>query len=199
MYVYKITNKINGKFYIGKTVNPLYVRFSQHKHLALKKKENIYFYNAIRKYGIESFQIELIETLDNNDKLTLRERYWIKKLNPDYNLSEGGEGNLGYRFTDEQRKYLSNAKKGKKLSEQHIDSLRKANLAEKNPMYGRCGELNPFYGKKHSNEFINKQSKEYAFINPLGNKIYIKNLAKYCRENELHCGNMNSLFYGKIN
>ena len=198
MFIYKITNIINQKFYIGKTVCPLYVRFSQHKHGALKKQENFYFYNAIRKYGIENFKIELIEKVDSSNKLNEKEQYWIKKLNPNYNLSKGGEGNFGYKFTKKQKEYLSKIRKGKKFSDEHKKSLSIANTGKKNPMYGKYGKLNPFYGKKHSDEFINKKSKEYSFLSPNNKKIFIKNLAKFCRENNLHAGNMNSLYYGKI-
>lgn len=198
MFIYKITNKVNEKFYIGKTVYPLYVRFSQHKYIAITKLKKTYLHNSIRKYGIENFEIKLLETVDNIEKLNEKEKYWIKELKPNYNLSEGGEGNFGYKFTDEQRQHLSNIRKGRKLSEQHIKSLSEANKGKKNPMYGKFGKLNPFYGKKHSEEFIERKSKIYSFTDPFGEKITIKNLTKFCRENDLHTGNMNSLFYGKI-
>lgn len=199
MFIYKITNKVNEKFYIGKTVYPIYVRFSQHKYGAYKKEKKIYFYNAIRKYGIENFKIEVVEIVNTIEELNEKEKYWIKILKPNYNLSAGGEGNFGYRFTEEQRKNLSKIRKGKKFSDEHKKNLCIANSGEKNPMYGRTGALNPFYGKKHSDEFIERKSKEYSFIDPFGIKIVIKNLTKFCRENNLHTGNMNSLYHGKIN
>ena len=53
MIVYKVTNLINNKIYIGKTVQTLKRRISQHKHDALKKDSQIKFHRAVRKYGLE--------------------------------------------------------------------------------------------------------------------------------------------------
>lgn len=197
MFIYKITNIKNNKFYIGKTKRSLKTRFSQHKNRA-KSNEKTYLHNAMRKYGFENFIIEIIENVDNINLLNEKEQYWIENLKPNYNMTKGGEGVNGFKFSEEQKKYFSKIRKGKLFSEEHRKSLSIANKGEKNPMYGRSGILNPFYGKKHSQEFIDKKSKEYCFLSPFGENIYIKNLTKFCRENNLHTGNMNSLYYGKI-
>jgi group I intron endonuclease len=198
MFVYQIINKVNQKTYVGKTKRKLSVRFSQHKHQAFKQNKQTYLHRAIRKYGIENFELKILEKIVDINLLNEKEKYWIQKISPEYNMTEGGEGVLGYKFSKELKKYLSDIKKGIKFSEEHRRNLSICNKGERNPMYGRCGNLNPFYGKKHSDEFIEKKSKEYCFYAPTGEKIYIKNLTKYCRENNLHTGNMCSLYYGKI-
>ena len=98
-YIYKITNLINGKIYVGQTRFDVQRRFQQ--HLTKAQKGELYFplYSAIRKYGEENFQIECIEEIDD-ELLGEREQYWIKTLdtfvkhNKGYNATYGGEGNL---------------------------------------------------------------------------------------------------------
>ncbi len=88
--IYKISNDINSKLYIGKTTKPVEVRFKQHKY----SKSAIG--NAIRKYGIEHFKVEVLEECDTLEQLNEREIFWIKELNTKYpngyNLTDGGEG-----------------------------------------------------------------------------------------------------------
>lgn len=94
MIIYKTTNLINGKIYIGKDVK--------------NKKKLFWFWNnskkAIEKYGKENFSKEIIEYCKNNDELCEREIYWIKKLNSTnknigYNISKGGIGGVFGQYT----------------------------------------------------------------------------------------------------
>lgn len=89
--IYKVTNKVNGKSYIGQTRYTLEFRWRQHLH----KKDNVYFHNAIKKYGAENFSLEVLEECDV-DKLNSREIFYIAKYNTfenGYNLTLGGDGN----------------------------------------------------------------------------------------------------------
>lgn len=94
--IYKITNKINQKIYIGKTKN-IDRRWKDHIRLAFTKNQKEYnkpLYMAFRKYGINNFLFEIIEEV-NNDKGEEREQYWIKyydSYNKGYNASIGGDG-----------------------------------------------------------------------------------------------------------
>ena len=94
--IYKIENLINGKIYIGQSVDIQY-RFSNHKSESFNPKSNAYntaIHRAIRKYGIDNFSFEVIEEC-NQEKLREREIYWIAYYNSfgkGYNLTSGGEG-----------------------------------------------------------------------------------------------------------
>lgn len=91
--IYKITNQVNGKVYIGQSVH-IKARWQQHILNARNNKENTLLYNAMRKHGIENFSFEVIEECDK-EKLNEREVYWISyydSFNKEkgYNMTPGG-------------------------------------------------------------------------------------------------------------
>ena len=109
-YVYKTTNLINGKIYVG-----------QHK---ADKFDCTYFgsgkilLKAIEKYGISNFVCEVIEWCKTQSITNSRERYWIKYYNSTdrqfgYNITEGGEGWKGGHHTEESKQKISVSKSGK--------------------------------------------------------------------------------------
>lgn len=122
MFIYQITNNVNGHFYIGKTTKTIEERFKRHQYNASYHTKG-YLYNAIRKYGIESFSIKILEETTNLDA---REQYWIDKLNPQYNMTKGGEGGdtstspnyieamKKYHAKKTPESYATNGMKGKK-------------------------------------------------------------------------------------
>lgn len=94
-YIYKITNKINGKVYIGKTLNSIQKRWREHLIDSKKRRcEKRPLYSAINKYGEENFEIEQIEEC-SYDILNERECYWIEyfgSFKNGYNATVGGDG-----------------------------------------------------------------------------------------------------------
>lgn len=91
-YIYKATNKENGKFYIGQTTyNKLSKRIACHVYYAKTYNTNIPFSNALRKYGKDGFTWEILEECDKSVRGD-REIYWISKLKPQYNATLGGDG-----------------------------------------------------------------------------------------------------------
>lgn len=93
--IYKATNIVNGKIYIGKTIRPLKVRI--HGHIRASKKGMGYFQRALRKYGSDAFTWEEIYKSDNEKELFNKEKEYIAlyESNKDgvgYNLTIGGEG-----------------------------------------------------------------------------------------------------------
>ena len=92
-YIYKITNTINDKVYIGQTIKTVEKRFTQHKNNSNKPYfSQIVLYKAFNKYGIENFKCETIEEVAN-ELLDEREKYWIEYYNSyfeGYNSTIGG-------------------------------------------------------------------------------------------------------------
>jgi group I intron endonuclease len=117
MFIYKIKNILNHKFYIGKTKKNPDKRFKEHFYLS--KRSKTHFHKAIKKYGVDNFQVEILEVVDSNELLNEKEKYWIEKLKPDYNKTSGGDGVVGYSYTEEHKKNMSLSKKGKKNSNSH--------------------------------------------------------------------------------
>lgn len=93
--IYKITNDINGKVYIGKTEFTIEKRFNEHCRDAYKPhEEQRPLYRAMRKYGINHFHIETIEEC-SSDEVSQREIYWIEyygSYSDGYNATLGGDG-----------------------------------------------------------------------------------------------------------
>lgn len=164
MYIYKITNIVNGKIYVGKTVKRKIATYWNNAHvykLRKKKHHNKYLQASWNKYGEASFTFEVVEKFDSalNFNLNNLEKYWIKNLdsmNPKkgYNLTVGGEGITGWRHSPETRQKISEAHKGKK----HLSG-------KDHPMYGRTGSTNPFFGKEHTKEFMDSKRKRIKGLN----------------------------------
>jgi group I intron endonuclease len=92
-FIYKITNKINGKVYIGKTEGAIEKRFKQHLSECNKDRcKNRPLYRAMQKHGKENFEVSLIEETDNPEE---REIFWIAfygSYSKGYNATAGGDG-----------------------------------------------------------------------------------------------------------
>lgn len=111
-YIYKITNKINGKTYIGQTRTSIEQRWKEHIRAALRhdnKDHSAPLHLAIEKYGVDNFLVEQLDECENND-LDDYEIYWIKKLNSynnGYNASLGGSGHTKYNYDEIVNYYLT--------------------------------------------------------------------------------------------
>ena len=91
--IYKITNLINGKLYIGQTIYPLSYRFTNHISDA-KNNRGYAMASAIRKYGKENFKIELLEecSIDCLNDLEIKYIKQFNSITPNgYNLTHGGD------------------------------------------------------------------------------------------------------------
>ena len=125
MIIYKIENKADGKIYVGQTRRTLAERISEHKR---KNRKLSYIYRAINKYGIDAFDITILEICDTLERLNEREKFWIKELNCKipigYNMTDGG---LGRVVTDEERSHKSASQKGHIVSEETRKKISQAN------------------------------------------------------------------------
>lgn len=139
MYIYKITNKINGKIYIGQTVGTVQNRFNEH---CRSSKCSTPIDKAIKKYGKYNFSVEILEETDNIDTLNELEIKYIAEYNSTdmsigYNLCKGGMGTVGYHHRPDSCA---------KMTQSRIGIF--------------AGEKNPFYGKHHTEEQRAKWSAE---------------------------------------
>jgi len=147
--IYKITNNINGKVYIGKTKNTIEERFKQHIKDAYKEtKEKRPLYQAIRKYGESNFTVELIETDISDGLISEKEKEYIKEYNSyigfpnsnGYNATLGGDGKQykEYDIQDiinkyEELKVVNRVAEYFNLDKSYISRLLKANGVEITP------------------------------------------------------------------
>jgi len=130
--IYKITNLVNGKIYIGQTIRKLNRRISDYKSSIKtfkdkQKTKNCRIYLALSKYKIDNFNFEIIDYADNENTLNEKEIYWIKfydstNKEKGYNLTSGGKKNFSY--TKQTLKLIG-------------DASSKRNKGKGNPMYGK--------------------------------------------------------------
>lgn len=103
---------VTDKWYIGQTVNPE-KRFNCHIDRAINKKDKTYFYNSIRKYGLENFVYCVLEENVLRENLNMKEQEWIEYYNSfydGYNMSAGGCQTI---FSEEFKEKISEANKGR--------------------------------------------------------------------------------------
>lgn len=118
MIIYRVINNINNKCYIGQTIKTLKNRKSIHLY-RFNSGSKLCFYNALRKYGWNNFQWEILCECNSKDELDEMEFHYIKQYDSynkgGYNMTWGGDkGTYGYKHTDEAKQKISKIHKGKK-------------------------------------------------------------------------------------
>jgi group I intron endonuclease len=180
MIIYKATNNINGKSYIGQTKNKLKKRQREHLEYSRKKNVKTLFGKSIKRYGFDNFTWEILEKCNTQKELNLAEIWYIKHFNTlniknGYNMTLGSiGGNCGNQFTklskNERSKihYLNKMKNEER--ENHLNKYnRKENHYTKRCMskeefdewiIKRTGKNGSMYGRtrKHSEETKKKMS-----------------------------------------
>ena len=186
-YIYKITNNINNKVYIGKTEFSIEKRFKEHCRDAFKSSnEKRPLYNAIRKYGVEHFNIEVIEECDNPEE---REKFWIayyKGYEDGYNATLGGDGKRLYDYNIILQK-LKEESAPKKIAEEigccvdivyKVAKINNISIVNINGLSNVNEKKQIYQYDKKTNEYI--QSFDSTVL-----------AAKWCFENQ-KCANLNS-------
>jgi len=142
--VYLVTNRVNGKRYVGKTKRDLDRRWYEHVTHSHGGSEAMALYRAIRKHGPDAFDLSVLEECDTEEQLDEAEKRWIRELGTfgrEYNMTEGGDGLKGYRHTEETKRRMSESRKGSRnhfygkkwgrqgpLTEEIKEKLRQAHL-----------------------------------------------------------------------
>lgn len=146
MVVYLITNKENNKKYIGQTIGTLDRRWKRHVADSLSNRSDTKFSRAIRKYGKDSFKVEVIYETENKDELDTVEKEMIKKYNSileGYNSCDGGSDCNTYRYKNKDemdviKKSISIAKVGSKNP--NARSIKCKNIKSNKDFYFECVE-----------------------------------------------------------
>lgn len=193
--IYKITNP-KGKIYIGQSIN-IKRRFKDYKNSLKKSQRKIY--NSFKKYGYDNHTFEIIEKCLESE-LNDRERYYqgffncideglncrytktndksghlsketiLKLKNKDFSYMVGNDFRTGFKHSEEIKNKIRNTL---------IENSKKPDYV--NAMTGKCGELNPFYGKKHTEE-TKKILAEKSFANKKTlEKLIARNKARSCK------------------
>lgn len=121
----------NGKSYIGISASTADARFTIHRyHMTLRRKQTLPLYRALKKYGPASVQVKTLCLNDDWQMLCDLERDAINKfctrIPNGYNLTDGGEGTIGWSPTAEQLSRMSAWQVGRKLSEEHKQKVSKS-------------------------------------------------------------------------
>jgi group I intron endonuclease len=169
MIIYKTTNLVNGKFYIGQDLNnnPNYLG------------SGLMLNNAIKKYGIENFKKEIIEVCNSKEELNEREKFWIKELNSQnrekgYNISDGGSGGKTWQnYTDLEMIKHTREKRSRSTSERNRriggflkdknkqrESCIKGNLSRQMKGYKHSEETKMKIGNAHRGKEISEESRK---------------------------------------
>jgi group I intron endonuclease len=132
-YIYKTTNLINGKFYIGQHKS----KFFDTKYFGSGK----ILKQAIKKYGKENFQCFPLAWAWNKAELNQLEIDYIVHYKPEYNLAKGGEGgnagNKGHTHSEETRKKISESNKRRIISEETRKKISESRKGEKHHYFGK--------------------------------------------------------------
>lgn len=176
-YIYKITNQINGKIYIGKHSTDNLDDGYMGSGILICKAE--------KKYGLENFTKEYLAFCDTEEKLNWFEKFYIKKFNArqvGYNLTDGGDGILGIKHTEETRKKMSESQKanyikenhpnfGKHLSEETKEKLSEAKKGKIRSEETKQKISDAMKGKHHSEDTkqkMRKQKQKYKWLTLTG-------------------------------
>ncbi len=111
--IYKCKSFTSGKPYVGWTSKTIEHRIANHKRATKNGSQN-HFHRAIRKYGIDDFEITIIETDVDSERWAEREIYWIDYFDSytnGYNMTIGGQGRLGVILTEETKSKISKSLK----------------------------------------------------------------------------------------
>ena len=153
--IYKLTNSINGKVYVGKSIN-LFSRIQDHKYTRSKCVID----KAIKAYGWRNFLVEILEDfifIDKIELLAIETAYidFFKSLTTQngYNVCIIGNDRTGFPHSEKTKLKISKTKTGT-----------------------MCGSKNPFYGKVHSEETIKRMREKGKNKGAIWNKVPIKQI-----------------------
>ena len=189
--VYKITNIITNKVYVGSSVNLNSRKATHFRTLRKGVHKNTKLQNSYNKYGENAFVYEVLEYVNDNNCLLEREQFYINKYNSaieGYNILEKAGNSLGYKHSSEVRDLISKRQigEGNYFWGKHLSDEHKARISAGNK------------GKKHSIDAISRT--QQAHFKPILNietqKIY-ESISKASEELGVSCTAISNVLRGK--
>jgi len=210
--IYLVTNVVDGKRYVGKTIRTLQIRKAEHKKHS-RRGADTFFHKAIRKHGFDAFNWRILLMNDDPDELSDAEQFCIKKFKTrapkGYNLTAGGEGIVGLVHSEKTKRKISESHKGIKLSVDHKRRISEAGMGRVSSRRGiplslktkqkiselTRGEKNAsarlterevleIYRKADRGELHRKIAAEYKIAETTVYNIYARRTWKYLTEQE---------------
>ena len=180
--IYKSTNIINNKPYVGQTFHTL--EWRKKKHISASAHPKSYFHYALKKYGAQNFYWEDIDIADSEEELNAKEREYILINNSyenGYNMTLGGEGRFGFKTSEETKSKLS-----------------KVNKVEKNWNYGKhwSEEVKRKVSETEKGKKLSEKTKKRMSDAHKG-KPLSKEHKRKIRENHWDSSGKNNPMYGK--
>lgn len=183
IYIYKITNTITSKCYIGKT-NNIKRRWQEHKSKNIKTDSKLG--RAFIKYGIDSFQFEVLFCITSWNDVEDIERHFVDAFDSyynGYNSTIGGGGSTRYIPDDDYKFKSGSSARGIPKSIEHKIKISKSNLGKHN----HYKEFNPRF-----------DNTIYTFINTKTDETFVGVRYDFIKKYNLSNGNVSSLINGKI-
>jgi group I intron endonuclease len=197
--IYKATNKITGKSYIGFDSHwPK--RMNEHKNTAKNTKSKRFhrFHASLHKHGFHNFEWTILYQSKNGEHcLKEMEPYFIKQyntLNDGYNHTLGGEGTLGYRHTEETKNKLKVPKT--KQHKEKMSIAKKGKISDnflKMQVWLKNNQNTPEFGKKISQA----NSQKWILIHKNGEEKIVNSLLEFCIQNNFNRNMFYSLSAGR--
>ena len=197
-FIYLITNNINGKQYVGQTVQTIEKRFKRHCWKCTTKIPRMPISHAIQKYGKENFSVQELRICFNQEELDEKEIYFSQLFNTmspnGYNLKVGrGPGHM----SEELKKKIGDSNRGKKITEEQRKRLSEAHKGLPYPESNRQKAKERFAGKSISLLGPYAPRKRiFKLINPDGILIETNNLKQLCKNFQLTYGKMSEVING---
>ena len=183
LIIYTITNKVNGKVYVGQSRQGIARRKAEHIHRFNLGERDHKLYQAMRKHGIENFVFEVVFYAQRPEELDGLEISFIEKFNSfhrGYNMTCGGDS-----VSDETRAKLSAVLKGRKITwAQKVVATRQ-----------RLGLYGPDRCKVRGSK--SRLSKSYLIRHPDGSEHRVTGIRQFCRDNGLDHSTMFQVLAGK--
>ena len=187
--IYCIHNLTTGKKYIGQTVEKMQRRVVRHFRTVNETKIS----RAIKKYSKYDFVYGIVEEVGDKNLLDEREQYWIKfydTVENGFNIKEGGKCARGFKQSQSSIEKRRQKLIGKSLTEEHKQKISKAHRGKILPKETVDKMIAYRTGKSLTESCKEKISKAhskntYELKSPLGEILVVRNLSKFCKENNL--------------